>query len=156
MLIKIIISILLPVVFAALGIFQIKKAEEIAVVNNGKTFISSKSKMIVCAVITLIGIGLAYYMCWTDVYSLTAAAFGFALLPFEVGIACYCAVNDKMLYVMQPMIIKSIMAIEPVEKKNGYKVYFRYDGKEFSHFFTHESFKEIKNVMKLRQELSKR
>lgn len=140
--------------FALLTYYQIRKVQEIAIQPGGMTFYSSKVKMIICAVFCLLCVAGAITTTWLWITYLIFVCIGVGLVLLELAIACYCALSDKNLFVMQAMPLKEIRSIHGTEKGKGYQVEFDFNGVMFRQFFTVDGYEYIKQAKRNRKALS--
>jgi len=154
--VKILVTVGLLVGMAVLATFQLRKVQEVASRDNGLMFISKKSKLYIA-----LGFAVIFYICcfvstWIGQSYLVFFSIGFTLIAFEVAMTCVCALNDKVLFVMQEMPLKFIREIRSTPKGRGYQVSINFNGQALKQGFSLEGYEYIKVVKQARRELSEK
>ncbi len=150
---EIIVSIIIPIVFVFMGLNQIKKAEEVGIQKGGKVFISSKSRLVFCGILSLLFIGLGYYLLWTNGWGLCLIAISPAIVLYMIAATCICAYSDSHLHITQTMKIGAVTFTKTENKNGRYTVYLKYNGAELKHIFSQEGYEYMKAVKEINKAL---
>ncbi len=151
---KILITVIVIAGVGVLAVFQLRRVQEVAILPGGMTFFSSKTKMYVSGILSVLTFIASIVAIWLWIGYLIFTFVGVTLILMELAISCYCALSDKVLFVMQHMPLKEIRSISTKDKGKGYQVEFDFNGVIFKHNFNIEGYEYIKAAKRNRKALS--